>query len=184
MSKVVRIGLDFDGVVVYDPVRIIRAPVKWFKKRVLKKSKLSFFVPKNEWQKWLWKVVFSSSILPARGIKLLKQMSENSCIELYLITGRFDFLESHLEKWLVKYGLDKVFESVMVNRNEQPHLFKERVINELNLDYFVEDNLDVVLYLKKKVKAKIFWIYNILDRNKNFPNKFPYLEKALEEINK
>ncbi|TSC85741.1 MAG: hypothetical protein G01um101416_812 [Microgenomates group bacterium Gr01-1014_16] len=174
-----RIGLDFDGVVVYDPVRIIRAPVKWFKKNVLKKNKLSFFVPKNSWQRWVWKTIFSSSIWPAKGIDLLRQTSRNKNVEMHLITGRFDFMDAHLENWLTKYKLNGSFKSVNINRQEQPHLFKERMINELKLDYFVEDNLDVVLYLAPRVKAKILWIYNILDANKNYGDRFPYLEKAL-----
>ena len=60
---------------------------------------------------------------------------------------------------------------------------------KVNRIIFIEDNFDIVKYLAQNSKLKtqnstlrIFWIYNILDRWNNFPNKFPYLEKALEEI--
>ena len=180
----IRIGLDFDGVVVYDPVRIVRAPVKWFKKNVLKSNKLSFFVPKNRWQRWAWRIVFASSIWPAKGVNLLREMGRNKHFELHLVTGRFDFMNSHLENWLAKYGISGAFKSVNINRLEQPHIYKEGIIKKLKLDYFIEDNLDVVLYLSPRVKAKVLWIYNILDAHKNYPERFPYLEKALEWINK
>lgn len=183
MSKVIRIGLDFDGVVVYDPVRVARALVKWFKRRVLRKAKLSFFVPKNKWQELVWRVAFGASIFPANGVDKLKKMAGDPQYEFYLITGRFGFLDKHIFDWLKNNHLERTFKKVYINDNTgQPHLFKERIIDELKLDYFVEDNLDVVLYLANKVKTRILWVYNIFDRSKNYQHKFPYLGKALDEI--
>jgi hypothetical protein len=103
-----------------------------------------------------------------------------------VISARFGFLDSNLKKWISEQGLNKTIKNIYINeRAEQPHLFKQRMIKELELDYYVEDNLDIVLYLNDKalkLKTKIYWIYNLLDGDKNYPEKFPHLEKALRKI--
>ena len=179
----IKVGLDFDGVVAYNPFRIIRAPIKWFKREVLGVRKLTFFVPKNWWQRLLWTVIHESSIVPARGFNRLRELAKRDDVELYLITARFGFLKSNLENWLKKYRAYDLFKSININENcEQPHEYKLRLANELNLDYYIEDNLDIVVYLKDRVKAKVFWIYNLMDRRHPYPDKFPCLEEALKEV--
>lgn len=184
-EKKLRVGLDFDGVVAYNPVRVIRPAVKWFKRIVLGKKNLSFMVPRNPLVKLLWIVAHESSIFPAKGIRLLQEMAKRGDVEFYLVTGRFPILEGNLKKWIARNKLAHVFEQIYLNNNlEQPHLFKLKIINKLKLDYYVEDNFDIVEYLEGKVKAKIFWIYNVADRKRPFKYKFPYLEEALDEIKK
>lgn len=179
----IKVGLDFDGVVAYYPLRIVRAPIKWFKSEILGMKKLSFFIPKNNWQKILWLAIFETNIFPARGVELLKEMASSSTCEFYLITARFDFLKESLDRWLKREHLTECFKQICVNGDQQqPHEFKEAVINKLKLDYYVEDNFDIVSHLTRRTKTKIYWIYNIFDKNKSFPNKYPYLEKALEAI--
>ena len=179
-KRKLRVGLDFDGVVAYNPARIIRAPVKWFKREVLGIKKLSFFVPKNWWQRLAWTAVHESSIWPATGIELLKKMVNEGRIEVHLITGRFNLLEANTNAWLEKNGLTSYFKTVNINlKCAQPHLFKQKIVTKLKLDYYVEDNLDIVLYLQNKVKAHVFWIYNFMDMRHPYPDKFPYLKKAL-----
>lgn len=176
-------GLDFDGVVAYNPFRIIRAPIKWFKREVLGINKLSFFVPRNKLERLAWTIVHESSVWPSNGVELLKELVNNENIEAHLVTARFSFLEQNLFEWLKKNKLTKLFKSINLNKkNEQPHIFKERVVSKLHFDYFIEDNLDIVLHLNGKSKTKIYWIYNVLDRGKNYPFGFPYLKKALEAI--
>jgi len=41
-----------------------------------------------------------------------------------------------------------------------------------------------VEHLQGKTRTKIYWIYNLTDRSYNYPDKFPYLEKALESVTK
>lgn len=185
MSKKIRVGLDFDGVVAYNPFRVVRAPIKWFKREVLGIRKLTFFVPKNEGQRLMWTVVHESSILPAIGVGLLKDMAKDDRYEFHLITARFGFLKENLYKWLEGNDLVSIFKSINVNdQQEQPHEFKERIVKKLKLDIYVEDNLDIVQYLYKKGPTEIFWIYNFMDRNYKYQFKFPYLKKALQAIKK
>jgi hypothetical protein len=181
--KVVRIGVDFDGVVAYNPFRLIRAPVKWFKKRFLGISKTTFFVPKTPAERLIWIIIHESSFFPARGTKLLNGLATNPSYEFHLVTGRYGFLKNNLMKWLKRYHLDATFKTININENcEQPHIFKDKMINKLKLDAFIEDNLDIVRYLENKSKTKILWIFNIFDRKQVYPHKFPYLESALKNI--
>ncbi len=183
-SAKIRVGLDFDGVVAYNPARLMRAPVTWFKRKVLGARKTKFMVPKSGIQKFIWAIIHKSSFFPAKGVNDLPELARNPKYELHLVTARFDFLKDDLYAWLEKQKIRNVFKSINTNdKSEQPHLFKERVLKELKLDYFVEDNLDIVTHLDKTVKTKVCWIYNFIDRlgNKR-PLGFPYLKKALEYI--
>jgi uncharacterized HAD superfamily protein len=183
MAKPLRIGFDFDGVIAYNPARIVRAPVSYFKKKIFKVHKLSFFYPKNSFERWVWTILHDSSLFPAYGVDLLKEMTSSSKIEAHLITARYSFLDKSLYKWLHRYGLTPYFKSITLNsENEQPHLYKQKTIERLKLDYFVEDNLDIVKHLDKTVNAKVYWIYNILDRNYPHPRKHPNVNRVLLEI--
>ena len=116
-------------------------------------------------------------------IELFKELVDEDTIEAHLITARYSFLDEQLFKWLQKHRLTSFFKTINLNKqDEQPHLFKEKMIRKYKLDYFVEDNLDIVNYLEKKVPTKIFWIYNIMDRLVEYPHKFPYLESALQMV--
>jgi len=183
MRKPVKIGLDFDGVVAYNPFRVIRFPISFLKRNILGIEKLSFWYPKKRWQQIFWRILHESSIFPAKGIDTLKQLIEEEKIEAHLITARYSFLDDHLHKWLEKHKLKKLFKTINLNKNnEQPHLFKEKIINKHKFDIFIEDNLDIVTYLHGKGKTRIYWIYNFLDRYYKHPFKYPYLEKALKDI--
>lgn len=183
MKRKLVIGFDFDGVIVYNPFRLVRAPWAYFKNKVLKKRQLSFFYPVNKFQKIIWRIMHDSSILPAKGKDKLAQLIKSQEIEAHLITGRYSFLDNHLHNWLNKYRMKSFFKSINCNKkDQQPHLFKEEKIKKLNLDIYIEDNWDIVQYLAKNTKAKIFWIYNLVDRGRDYRYKYPYLEKALDEI--
>lgn len=181
--RVVRIGLDFDGVIAYNPFRLIRAPIKWFKREVLGVRKLTFFVPENWWQRLLWSVIHESSVFPASGVDLLRQLSPDSRFEFHLITARYGFLKNNLLSWLQKNHLLRIFKTININENcLQPHEYKLQTVKRLKLDYYVEDNLDIVTYLSPKVKTKIYWVYNFIDFHYSYPYKFPYLQAALQHI--
>lgn|SRR3989344_1872251 len=182
-KRVVRIGLDFDGVVAYNPFRIIRAPIKWFKREVLGINRLSFFVPKNAWQKIMWVVVHESSVFPSQGVEMLKNRVDGLKVEFHLITGRYGFLEHNLRTWLTRNKLEKCFKSININEHgEQPHVFKEQMVGKLGLDVYIEDNLDIVMYLQKLKRCRVMWVYNMLDRNKNYTDKYPHLKAALTAL--
>lgn len=182
-QKTLRIGLDFDGVVAYNPFRIIRAPVAFIKRYILGVKQLTFYTPKSRWERIFWIVVHESSMFPALGTDRLLALRHYPHIEFYLITARFHFLQPSLYRWLDRHHLRNVFHTVYINKEDrQPHIHKLAVINRLHLDYFVEDNWDIVQYLRTRTKTKIFWVYNISDRKKSYPYKIPYLAKFFDAI--
>lgn len=183
MKKKIIVGLDFDGVVAYSPLRLLRLPVALVKHYIFGIRTTHFWIPKTPLEKQAWSIAFSTSVFPARGTALLRQLVADEVIEAHLVTARFSFMHEYLIRWLVRRGMRQVFASVTLNKkNEQPHRFKERVIAAKRFDYFIEDNLDIVQFLAGRTRTNIFWIYNLLDRHTPYPNKFPYLEKALREI--
>jgi len=111
-------------------------------------------------------------------------------VDGYIVTARYDFLKDDFEKWLIRLEAHNHLVASYHNKNdEQPHLFKERMIEKLGIDIFVEDNWDIVQYLnarfaKKKNKPTVLWIYNIIDRFIPYEYKFPTLEKAADFIEK
>jgi len=186
MQQKIKVGLDFDGVIAYNPFRVIRAPITEFKRKVLKKRGVKFFVPHNKWQRALWTILHESSVFPAPGVKLLREMVEKGEIEAHLVTARYSFLNQNLSLWLKKHGLEDLFTTINVNlKDEQPHLFKENTINKHKFDYFIEDNLDIVEHLERKCRSSICWVYNAVDRYL-YPHRsgHTYLKNALEWIRK
>lgn len=183
MKKPIAVGFDFDGVIAYNPVRILRYPIAVCKEKLFHTKKTSFFIPQTAFQRSVWSLVFSTSVFPAIGVDMLRTMVARKEIRAYLITGRFSFMEEYLYRWLDAYEMRAVFSNIIVNREDiQPHIFKKKAIEKHNLMYYVEDNYDVVSYLSKTSEAETLWIYNILDRGIPYPYKYPYLQKALEHI--
>ena len=183
MKKKLRVGFDFDGVIAYNPFRIVRAPIAFVKKNILGVKKLEFFYPQAQWQQIFWRVLHDSSVFPAKGMDLLEKLVKEEKIEAHLITGRYSFLDTHLDRWLIKHNVKNVFKTINWNvGDEQPHLFKEKMVKKYDLDIFIEDNLDIVKYLRNNSEAKIYWIYNIIDRSHRYKYKYPYLEAALNRL--
>jgi hypothetical protein len=182
-SKIIKVGIDFDGVLVYNPLRIFRLPVYFLKEHFIPRQKTEFYIPKTPLSRFIFWVPHQMSIVPAVGTTLLREAIQNGDIEAHLVSARYGYLHHGLEHWLKWQKLNRLFTTVNANAyDEQPYLYKERMIRELNLDYFIEDNLNIVQYLEPKSRAKVLWIYNIFDREYEYPYKFPYLKKALEAI--
>lgn len=190
MKKQLRVGFDLDGVLLYNPARIIRPIIFFIKKYILKRDLNKFYYPKNKIEKTIWWILHKSSLWPAHGVKEIINLIKQKKIKAYVVSARYELLEKDFTRWINIIDPDKVFSGCFYNnKNDQPQLFKEKMINKLNLDIFVEDNWDIVSYLDLKSKGqnpktKIFWIYNLLDRNKPFPNKFPDLNSVIIKIKK
>jgi hypothetical protein len=191
-KQILKVGFDLDGVLLYNPARIARPIIVFMKKIFLKKEADRFHYPKTKIQKLIWLIFHKVVFGPALGYDELKKLIKSKKIKAYIITGRNESLKKDFEKWLVKLEANKYFSGSYFNdKNEQPFLFKERMIRKLKLDLYVEDNWDIVFYLnsilnksEQNLRIKIYWIYNIFDRLKKFPNKFPGLDSVIKKINK
>lgn len=187
MKKVLKVGFDLDGVILYNPIRFIRPIAKLLKPLksfFLKQNLDTFYFPQSKFEQYLFRLLHKTSFKPDIAIKDIKQLVEDKKIKAYIVTGRYSFLKSDYENWLKKINAKKIFEACYQNADDlQPNKFKEKMIKKLNLDFYVEDNWDIVQKIKdQKSKIKIYWITNILDKNISYEYKFSNLKRALKSI--
>lgn len=179
----IRVGLDFDGVVAYNPLRIFRALIVLVKKTLGVIDRRIFYIPKTPVERLAFQIPHACSFFPAIGTTLLRELIASDTIEAHLVSGRYGYLGHAMETWLTRHQLTPLFASIHINTaDEQPHRYKKKLVRTLRLDYYIEDNLDIVEYLVPRVTTKILWIYNVLDRFHPYPHKYPYLRRALEAI--
>jgi len=191
MDKKLRVGFDFDGVIAYNPLRFMRLPVSLLGQLFGKRDKVITYCPKTKVEEIFWIILHETSFFPALGFHKLKEMLKKEKIEGYLLTSRYSCLENSFYRWLKKHEIDKSFKGYFLNKNnEKPHIFKEKILRKLQLDYYIDDNLGIVEHLDYKSRDKkngfateIHWIYNFLERNNSYPKKHPHLRKFLEYIN-
>lgn len=181
----VKVGFDLDGVLLYNPARIFR-PITVGLKAILKKktsSKTHFYFPKTPIEKLMWHIVHWSSMFISPGFEDIKKLVHNGDIEAYIITSRYDCLKHDFQRWLDRMDATSHFHATFHNKdNIQPHIFKEQMINKLGLDYFVEDNWDIVDHINKTTKTKSLWISNAIDKSIPYDLKFLTLKDAMKYI--
>ena len=137
-------------------------PKKWLEYlfRGKRKNDLHYRYPKTELEIWFRKLSHFYLFRPPikENIEIVRKFKKQGC-QLYLISSRYSFLKKETAAWLEKRKLDDVFEKVFLNfGDEQPHVFKEKTIRQLDLDYYFEDDRDMVDLLQLKFKNKIFWV--------------------------
>ncbi|MBD3250402.1 MAG: hypothetical protein GF381_02430 [Candidatus Pacebacteria bacterium] len=186
LTKPLRVGFDLDGVLLYNPARLARPLISVLKKKhiAIDRKELEFYVPKPGWEQFFWELLHKSSIFIAPGFGRIKKLKDQGLIEPYLVTARFNHLKKDFDNWKKKMEADQLFECCYLNEaDEQPHLFKQRLIKELGLNVFIEDNWDIVNYLHRQCQqTDIFWISNLVDRRLDYPNKFMSLKAALDHL--
>lgn len=193
-NKTIKVGFDLDGVLLYNPARILRPIISLMKKKkvILHRDQLEFYVPEPGFGQFFWELLHKSSVWMAPGFEQIEELKRQKLIEPYLITGRFGHLQKDYLKWKEKMNADQLFVKNFMNDNdEQPHLFKERLIKELKLDVFIEDNWDIVQYLDRRLNnskstkksTKIIWLTNIMDFRIDYHDKVKSLHDALKIVN-
>ncbi|MCX7956215.1 MAG: hypothetical protein N2593_03900 [Patescibacteria group bacterium] len=187
-KKILKIGFDMDGVLLYNPARIFRPIIFFLKKFLLKRDVNKFYYPKTKLEKLIWIFLHKTSLFPQSGIKEIKQLIKEKKIKAYVVSARYESLEKDFWYWVKKIDKEKLFSSYYFNKNnEQPYIYKAKMIKKLKLDIFVEDNWDVVKNLKSQSASwpiKVFWIYNLLDKNIKYQYKFSNLKKVVEYLKK
>ncbi|MBM3208798.1 hypothetical protein FJZ40_00695 [Candidatus Shapirobacteria bacterium] len=159
-GKPIRIGLDLDGVVARHALGGFWVVLRKAKEKVLKQMHTpSYYYPNTPLERFVWRMINHLRIPFKDKEGLFPSLIKEKRGEFFLITGRFKFLEEQTLAWLKKYGLDGYFARVLVNtENEDPIFFKAKAINQLNLDFFVDDDLEVVNELRRLTKTKLCWI--------------------------
>lgn len=184
-KQCIRVGFDLDGVILYNPARIVRPVIVLFKKIFFKKESGKFHLPQTELDRLIWSLMHKSSIFIAPGLNEIESLVRTGKIETYIVSARYEFLKKDFDRWVKKIDQRKIFSGFYFNTdNEQPYEFKEKMIKKLQLDVFVEDNWDIVRTLATNLysQTKIYWIYNFLDLRIPYLYKFPDLRKAVKAL--
>lgn len=180
-KQILRVGFDLDGVLLYNPARIIRPIMSFVKKYLLRRDLNKFYYPKNKIEKIIWWFLHKSSLWPSPGISQLLILIKQKKIKAYIVSARYELLEKDFSRWSRILDPNKLFLGYFYNnKNDQPQLFKEKMIKKLKLDIFVEDNWDIVSHLNSKLR--ILWIYNILDSNIKYKYKFSSLKNVIKYL--
>ena len=108
-----------------------------------------------------------------KNITFLKSLTAKNH-ELYLISSRFQFLESATTALLRKYGFDEIFDGMYLNyENKQPHLFKNEVLKMLSLDIYVDDDLALLQFVSREnPQITFYWLNQINEKKEIAPNIF------------
>ena len=119
------------------------------------------------------------------NISELKKISEENKNKTYLVSSRFSFLRQRTETILTRYKLNKYFHGIYFNyENKQPHIFKEETIRKLKIDIYVDDDLDLSLFLAKKLpKLIIYWVRDGRGVEVNLPKNIVAI-KDLRDLQK
>ena len=96
----------------------------------------------------------------SKNMNYIKSLALENKNKYYLISSRFSFLKKNTDALIKRYEFDKIFDSMHFNiLDTQPHKFKNDMIKKLNLDMFVDDDLDLLKFLAhKNYKIKFFWL--------------------------
>ena len=159
MNKKRRIGFDFDKIFVNYPPLIPDFVINYFYKK--RNGSLTYRMP-GKFERQLRIIshlpLFRSPI--KENINSLKRISADENNQTYLVSSRFSFLKNKTNKWLSTNMLNKYFDGIYFNfENNQPHLFKDKVIKKEKIQQFIDDDLDLLIYLSKQnPKVKFYWI--------------------------
>lgn len=152
------IGLDLDGVLVGLPPLTSTHVIEYLYKDQ-KANKLSYRFPGN-FEQTVRKLTHLPFVRPPLEPNCSLVRKTSHAYNFYLITGRFKFLENLTYTWLSRYHLLSCFQKIYINtENEQPHLFKNRIIAKLKLNTYIEDDFDSIMYLATQHKKVHFYWY-------------------------
>ena len=179
----IKVGFDFDGVIFYNSARNLRAYIYFVKRYLLGIKKTKFYLPKHGFAQKIAFFLHKSSHRPNTGFEDFLELTKNPKYEVYIITARMSFMKDNIHDLLKNYDLKGVKKIIQNHGDQQPHLYKAKLIKELKLDYFVEDNWDIVKHLDKQTQAKVIWIDNLVDSIFiKYPLKGRNLKQALKLI--
>lgn len=185
------IGFDFDKVFVNYPPLIPDSLVDFlYKGKFFKKTKrvedLSYRFPGSIEQQIRILSHHHYFRRPINSnIQALRKISEKKDVQVYLVSSRFNFLKKTTKEIIDRYKIKKYFNKVYFNyENKQPHIFKEELIKKLKIEKYIDDDLDLALYLAKKIpELKVYWLNNKSKKSKmDLPNNVTRIKDLSEFI--
>jgi hypothetical protein len=154
-----RIGIDFDKIFVNYPPIVPGSLIEYLYKR--KNRRLKYRIP-GEIEKKIRVLSHIPLLRPPikRNIDSLKKIFNRNNSSIYLISSRFSFLKGRTESWDKKHKISQYFKKMYFNFNdEQPHIFKNKIIKKEGIRKFIDDDLDLLMYLSQEnPKVEFYWI--------------------------
>lgn len=175
----IRVGFDFDGVLFYNATRNLRPFIYFVKRYLFGITKIKFYIPHRPLTQRIAIFLHKSSTRPNRGFELFLKLLNNPRFETYIITARPSFMKDDIHQILKPYPLNGLKEIIQNKKDEQPHLYKEALIKKLKLDFYVDDNWDIVKHLSEQTQARIIWIDNTVD---SWFIKYPHRSRDLRGV--
>lgn len=173
-----KIGFDFDKVFVNYPPLIPSELIEWLYK--IRNHKLTYRYPGKMEQ--LIRILSHYPVFRhplKKNLENLNNIWKQQDKDIYLISSRFSFLKQRTNHWTKKYGLEKFFKKMYFNfKDDQPHVFKNKIIKKENIQKFVDDDLDLLLFLSKEnPKVKFYWL-----SSKNPKKELPASIKIVKDL--
>jgi hypothetical protein len=159
MNKKIKIAFDLDGIFVDKPP-IIPKRLLEFLFRGSRKKILHYRFPHSAIEQTIRKISHFYLFRPPiqKNIEFLKKIASSGDYEIFIVSGRYSFLKKETMSWLEKRGIKSFFKEVFVNLgDDQPHLFKEKILRQIKPDIFIDDDPVLVDYLVKKGLSNVFF---------------------------
>jgi uncharacterized HAD superfamily protein len=168
--KKIKIGFDLDGVIIGKPFFVPHTLMEWLV-RSRTNLALAYRYPDLRFERLIRYFSHHPLLRPPinKNIKLIHQLYKSNKYELYVVSSRYSFLEKRTKQWFKFYNLHGLFKYIYINlNNEQPHIYKAKMIKNLKLDVFIDDDLPLLNYLKKHLDS-VTLLY-MEDKNTTFEN--------------
>ncbi len=157
-KKKLKVGFDLDGVIVDKPFFMPKPVIEWLYRAHNgnhKKYRVPTCQPEILIRKLSHHWVFRLPL--KKNLSLVKKIAQQPNIEAYIISGRFGFLNNRTKQWFKIHKINGLFQGIYINdQNDQPHLFKEKMIKKLKLDYYFDDDDLTYDYLQKEINSTKF----------------------------
>lgn len=169
-TKKKRVGFDLDGVIIGKPFFV---PEFVMEKLVRKKGRrLAYRYPESKTERAIRKISHIPVFRPPirKNVSVIRKLHKSSKYQLFVVSSRYSFLEKRTEQWFKYHKLKKFFKDIYINlADEQPHLYKEKMVKTLKLDVFIDDDLRLLKYLRRKIKNVDFLYVKDYKKNNNMP---------------
>lgn len=167
------IGFDLDGIFIGLPPFLPQWVIETLY-RDRDHKKLHYRIP-GKFEQYIRELSHTHFFRPPlkRNISFIKTLSQKKGYSFFLISSRFGFLKEPTYRILKRYGLDSIFKNVYFNfDNEQPHVFKNKIIKKTQISLFVDDDLYLLKFLAKENKKITFFWFNQERNDKIMDNLF------------
>lgn len=155
------LGFDFDKVFINYPPLVPHVLIdRLYKKKA--NGTLLYRIPSKPEQ--ILRIATHHPILRKpimENMQYIRSIAGNKDHKYYVISSRFGFLKRRTEDLIKRHELDSLFHGLFFNySNEQPHIFKDRMIKKLHIHRYIDDDLRLLEYLLTKNKSTVFFWLN------------------------